>query len=123
LNIFGHKKGDKVPLKIDVLMKCNCGICPVQTDSPCAKPKIISLIEFKKKMTSEIISNLTKEQTTAKLTNPKKLPGPYCATGSTDCKDFEFTKMCHCMSCQVFKEFKLMNGKPIGYFCRDGKAK
>jgi len=123
LNIFGHKTESKVPLTPDVMMKCKCGMCPVQANSACAKPKIMASMEMMKKMAPEMIKSLTQEQVSMMMPKEDDMPGPYCANGVAACKDLDFSKMCICTSCQVFKDFNLMKGKPVGYFCRDGKAK
>lgn len=121
LDLFGHKKG-KVPLTPDVMMKCKCAMCPVQTDSACAKPKIMAQKEMMKKMTPEMVKNMTKEQIEMNMPKMEDMPGPYCSNGVAVCKDFDFNKMCICASCQVFKDFNLMKGKPMSYFCKNGKA-
>jgi hypothetical protein len=120
LDLFGHKKG-KVPLNDDVIMKCQCGMCPVQANSECSKPKIMVRMEMMKKMAPEMMKNMTMEQKAAMMPKPEEMPGPYCATGVAACKDLDYTKMCICSGCQVFKDYDLMNAKPMAYFCKNGK--
>ena len=50
MNLFGHKAEAKVMLTYEVMMKCQCGICPVQVNSACAKPKIAARNEMMKNM-------------------------------------------------------------------------
>jgi len=111
----------KVPLNEDVIMKCQCGMCPVQANSECAKPKIMLGMEMKKKMTPEMMKSMTMEQKAAMMPKPEDMPGPYCAIGVAACKDLDFSKMCICPGCQVFKEYDLMNAKPMGTYCKNGK--
>ena len=115
-------KDSKVPLDEDVIMKCQCGMCPVQANSECAKPKIMMRTEMMKKMTPEMTKDMTMEQKAAMMPKPEDMPGPYCANGVAVCKDFDLSKMCICSGCQVFKDFNLNKAKPNIYFCKDGKA-
>jgi hypothetical protein len=43
---FFHHKEIQVGLTYDVMMKCKCITCSVQTDSPCTKPKIAARNEM-----------------------------------------------------------------------------
>ena len=117
LSFFGRKKEGKVQFSPEAIIKCRCGVCPVQFRSVCAIPK--------KKYRNEILGlqGMTKEQITTMLPKADNLPGPYCATGVTACKDFDFSKMCLCSACQLFKDLSLMTGKPTSYFCKSGRAK
>jgi hypothetical protein len=56
LNLFGHKTEPKVQLTYDVIMKCQCAVCPVQANSACAKPKIAAREEMMKNMGREMMS-------------------------------------------------------------------
>jgi hypothetical protein len=136
LNLFGHKTEPKVLLTYDVMMKCKCGVCPVQANSACAKPKIMARDEMMKNPSSEIkrimtpgmmqnlemMKNTPREQIATMMPKVEDMPGPYCANGVAVCKDLDFSKTCICSGCQVFKDFSLMKGKPMSYFCKDGKA-
>jgi hypothetical protein len=160
LNLFGHKAGPKVLLTYDVMMKCKCGMCPVQANSACAKPKIAARDEMMKNpnaemskimtpgmmknlemmknmspemmrsmsrdqmknMSDEMMRNTPKEQISGMMPKTEDMPGPYCANGVAVCKDLDFSKTCICSGCQVFKDFNLMKGKPMIYYCKDGKA-
>jgi hypothetical protein len=52
LGFFGHKTEPKVMLSYDVIMKCQCAMCPVQANSACAKPKIAAREEMLENMRS-----------------------------------------------------------------------
>jgi hypothetical protein len=157
LNLFGHKTEPKVQLTYDVIMKCQCAVCPVQASSACAKPKIAAREDMMKnmsremmspgmmtnvemmrnmtpeamrnmsteemrKMSDEMMRNMPKEQIDAMKPKVEDMPGPYCANGVAVCKDLNFSKVCICSGCQVFKDFNLSKSKPNIYFCKDGKA-
>lgn len=111
-----------VPLNEDVILKCQCGKCPVQASSECAKPKIMKAIELKKKLTPDMTKSMSMEQKAAMIPKPEDMPGPYCTIGVAACKDLDFNQMCICPTCQVYKEYDLMNGKPMGTYCKNGKA-
>jgi hypothetical protein len=113
---------NKVPLNEDVIMKCQCGMCPVQANSECAKPKIMMRTEMMKKMTPEMMNDMTMEQKAAMMPKPEDMPGPYCAIGFTNCKDFDYNKVCICPGCQVYKDYNLMNANPSSMYCKNGKA-
>jgi hypothetical protein len=57
------------------------------------------------------------------MPKPEMVPGMYCANGKGTCDDVDFTKMCQCNMCDLWKEYDLPNGEPVGYFCRDGEAR
>jgi hypothetical protein len=77
--------------------------------------------EEQKKMSDEMKQNMEGEGA-SKMPKPEDLPGPYCANGAAGCKDLDFSKMCICSGCQVFRELNLAKAKPNLYFCKDGKA-
>ncbi len=143
------------------MFNCKCITCPVQADSPCAKPKIATRNELiqnpqkfmqqmmnpgmmknaemikgmnvqqvmgmskeqMKAMGEEMNKNVPKESYETMAPKPEEFPGPYCAIGVATCKDFDFTKVCMCSSCQIFNKYNLAKAKPSLYFCRDGKPK
>jgi hypothetical protein len=78
--------------------------------------------EQMKSMSDEMMRNMPKEQISAMMPKVEDMPGPYCANGAAICKDLDFSKMCICSGCQVFKDFNLIRAKPMSYFCKDGKA-
>ncbi|MCE5214574.1 MAG: hypothetical protein LLF83_07645 [Methanobacterium sp.] len=53
---------------------------------------------------------------------PEMVPGVLRYRKST-CHDSDFSKMCICNECMVWKENNLDKGEPMGYFCRDGEAR
>ncbi len=75
---------------------------------------------IKKKM--EMMKKAMEEE---KEIKPKgeDVPGLYCSGGKATCKDLNMEQMCICGSCPIWVQYKLMNGKPSMYFCRDGKAR
>ena len=74
-------------------------------------------------MSQEMTKNVPKESYETMAPKPEEFPGPYCANGFAICKDFDFTKLCMCGSCQIFNKYNLAKAKPNLYFCRDGKPK
>jgi hypothetical protein len=51
LPLFGKKKEEqKVPLNNDVIMKCMCGMCPVQVQSTCSVPKLKMMMDMRANM-------------------------------------------------------------------------
>ncbi|APV43725.1 hypothetical protein Dform_00365 [Dehalogenimonas formicexedens] len=95
-----------IPFNTETVMKCQCTKCPVQADSACVKGKMSG-------MKAAMMKNpLQKED----------VPGMYCSTGRATCGDTDFSKMCICMTCPIWEEYKLAEGKPMGYFCRDGAS-
>jgi len=78
-------------------------------------------LEQRKQMSDEMMKNTPKEETDRMMPKPDDMPGPYCANGVAVCKDFDYSKICLCNSCAVFRDFSLGKGKPVRYYCRDGK--
>jgi hypothetical protein len=99
-----------IDLTIENLQKCICPECPVQSKSQCADEKIENMIE-KELMQEENISN------------PQEIPGLYCVTGKSECKDFDSEQSCQCSGCDIWKEYKLGEGEPGEYFCVKFKAR
>ncbi len=120
LNRSRHKK---VQFSLEALIKCRCGICPVQFNSSCSSTKKMTRNKIIEAVTPELIKSMTKEQIASMLPKVDDVPGPYCATGVAPCKDLNFSKICFCNDCQVFKEKHLTTCKPTNYFCKDGKAR
>ena len=123
LSFFGRKKEGKVQFSPEAIIKCRCGVCPVQFHSVCAQPKRMTRSKFVDAVTPEMMQGMTREQISNMLPDVNNLPGPYCATGVSACKDFDFSKMCLCSACQLFKDLSLLKGKPTSYFCKGGRAK
>lgn len=101
----------KVPFTMENVQKCVCKTCPIQGESKCAMDKKQKMMEMMKT-----------PMPAGMMPKPEDVPGMYCAGGKATCTDLDFAKMCICASCAVWAEHKLMQGKPMGYFCRDGKA-
>ena len=127
--LFGRKKEEqKVPLNNDVVMKCMCGMCPVQAQSVCSVPKLKMMMDMKANMGmkgSEMPAGSMRampDQMKMKMPNPEELPGPFCSIGKAVCNDLDKNKACICNTCLVFKEFNLVSGKPIEHFCLNDKA-
>jgi hypothetical protein len=77
--------------------------------------------EQMQRMSNEMMKNTPKEQTAGMAPKAEDMPGPYCAYGVSVCKDLDFSKICMCSGCQIFKNFNLAKAKPMTYFCKDGK--
>ncbi len=130
MSLFGRKKEGKVPLNNDTMLKCMCGMCPVQAQSTCSQPKIKKMMDMKSSMgmkgsetTSPGMSmGLTQERMGTMMPKPEELPGPYCSMGVAVCKDLDNNKACICSQCQVFKGYNLSAGRPVEHFCFNGKA-
>lgn len=102
----------KVPFTMENGRKCQCGKCPIQAESACAQPKIQMMMKMMQEPPSPDMM----------MPKPEDVPGLYCSTGKAVCPDLDFSKMCICGSCPIWADYKLMQGKPMGYFCRDGRA-
>ena len=126
--LFG-KKEEKVPLNNDVMMKCMCGMCPVQAGSACSTPKIKMMMDMRANMGMKggsgmpgMSMSLAQGQMTPMKPKPEELPGPFCSIGVAACKDLDNSKACICNQCQVYKDFSLAAGKPVEHFCFNDKA-
>lgn len=99
--------GSKVPFTAENIMeKCMCGQCPVQSNSKCVKDVDKNLAEAVKK-------------------NPiqrEEVAGMYCSGGKAFCKDLDYHNACVCGTCAVYHEYRLGVDHPAGYFCLGGKA-
>lgn len=122
MNFLDHKKG-KVQFTLETIIKCRCAVCPVQFQSVCAKPKRMTRSKLVEVVTPEMFQSLSREQIAMIQPKADDMPGPYCAIGVAICKDLDFSKMCFCSACQLFKDFSLMTSKPTSYFCKNGRAK
>jgi hypothetical protein len=97
----------RVPFTVANIKKCVCGKCPVQTNSQCSKNKMADI--------SEALGHVPLQA--------DAIPAAYCASGKASCGDLDFSKMCMCGACPVYDEYSLAATTPMGYYCRDGKAK
>jgi hypothetical protein len=101
----------KVEFNLENIQKCICVECPAQMESTCFKEKQKKIEEIMPKIESgemELDTNL--------------FPTLYCASGKASCPDIDFSQMCQCNKCPLWKEYDLPYGEPLGYFCRDGEA-
>ncbi len=128
--LFGKKKEEqKVPLNNDVIMKCMCGMCPVQAQSACSQPKLKMMMDMRasmgmkgSEMPTGSMSAMPSSTGEMKMPSPDQLPGPFCSIGTTSCNDLDKNKACICRTCQVYTEYNLASSKPIEHFCFNGKA-
>lgn len=107
-----------IEFNMDTIQKCKCPGCPVQAQSSCAMGK---LDELKKTMASDPPETAAATEQEI-ISHPERVPGVYCSTGKASCPDLDPSKMCQCGTCDVWKENKLGEGDPGGYFCAQGKA-
>lgn len=127
--LFGRKEEQKVPLNSDVVMKCMCGMCPVQAKSACSVPKLKMMMDMRASMGMKesgmpagSMSAISGQMGEMKMPKPEELPGPFCSIGKAACNDLDNSKACICNQCQVYKDFSLTAGKPVEHFCFNGKA-
>ena len=107
-----------IKFNMGTIGKCQCPECPVQAQSSCAMDKLNNL--------EKTIEYYPPETTVAKekevTSHPEQVPEAYCATGTATCPDLDSNKMCQCSTCDVWKENRLGEGEPGGYFCAKGKS-
>ena len=128
--LFGRKNEEpKVPLNNDVMIKCMCVMCPVQTQSACSMPKLKMMMDMRanmgmtgSEMPAGSMSAMPNQMENMKMPKPEELPGPFCSIGKAACNDLDRNKACICPTCQVYKEFSLVSGKPIEHFCFNDRA-
>lgn len=104
-------KEAKVQFTMDNIKKCICERCPVQAKSECVRKKM----EMAKKM-------MNNPKMSDMMPKTADIPGLYCSGGIAFCKDIDTKQMCICGSCPVWEEYNLSKGKPLNYYCRDGRA-
>lgn len=98
----------KVDFSAGNATKCICGRCPVEIKSKCSIDKMSKVKEAMKNK---------------RIPKPQEVPALYCSGGTATCKDLKTNEMCICGDCPVFMDYALEKGKPVGYYCKDGKAK
>jgi hypothetical protein len=75
--IFGRKNEEpKVPLNNDVVMKCMCGMCPVQTQSACSVPKLKMMMDMRANMGMKSSEMPAVHECDAKSDENMKMPKP-----------------------------------------------
>ncbi|MGB9928534.1 MAG: DUF2769 domain-containing protein [Methanosarcina sp.] len=99
-----------VPFVGENISRCKCPECPVQVDSQCAQDKIRSSKEAMEYMPA------------GDVPKPQHIPGVYCSSGKSACKDLNFERQCICGSCEVWKEYNLENADPNNHFCQHGRS-
>lgn len=99
-----------VPFIGENISRCKCPQCPVQADSPCAQDKIKSSKEAMEYMPA------------GDIPKSRYIPGVYCSTGKSQCKDLNFEKQCICGSCEVWKEYNLGKAYSNNHFCQHGRS-
>ena len=125
--LFGKKEG-KVSLNNDVIMKCMCGMCPVQAQSACSMPKLKMMMEMRSNMGMKELEMPAGSMSASQgpmgemKHKPEDLPGPFCSIGVAACNDLDRNKACICRTCQVYKDFSLASGKPVEHYCFNDKA-
>ena len=97
----------KIPFVKANFIRCICGKCPVQGKSECVIDKMA--------MVPEILQSHASPR-------PEDLPFAYCAAGTATCTDLDIQQPCICTDCQVYKDYKLNEGHPDLYFCKEGIA-
>ncbi len=97
----------RVPFIIDIVSKCLCPGCGVQSTSQCVAGLKASLNEALEK------NPLEHEQ----------IPGVYCGAGQATCTDLDPSQSCLCTGCSVYSEYNLTESEPAGYFCREGASR
>jgi hypothetical protein len=102
---------EKVPYTQENAIVCICTKCPVQAESTCVGERVKAMEAMMEKGMPE-----------GMMPPPADLPGLYCSAGAAACKDLDFSKMCICGVCPVLDKYGLATGKPMGFFCREGKA-
>jgi hypothetical protein len=127
--LFGRKEEGKVPLNDDVMMKCMCGMCPVQAESACSRPKLKTMMDMRASMGMKeggmpagSMSAMPGQMGEMKMPKPEELPGPFCSIGKAACNDLDRNKACICNTCQVYKEYSLVAGRPVEHYCFNDKA-
>ncbi|MBE0480108.1 MAG: DUF2769 domain-containing protein [Dehalococcoidia bacterium] len=97
--------GSKVPFTRENVMKCLCGICPVQTESQCVEESV-------RKLGGSIAESPN--------LSPENVPGLYCSSGTANCPDIDPGKPCVCAGCGVYNGYALGCGPPVHHFCLNG---
>ncbi|MCW4054325.1 MAG: DUF2769 domain-containing protein [Candidatus Bathyarchaeota archaeon] len=121
--------GKKVPTDKDVMMKCMCGMCPVQAQSACSKPKLKMMMDMRASMgmtgsgmPAGSMSMFPEQKGEMEMPKPEDMPGPFCSIGKAACNDLDSNKACICNTCQIYREYNLPAGKPVEHFCFNGRA-
>jgi hypothetical protein len=98
----------KIPFIKSNFIRCICGKCPVQSKSECVKDKMGAVPEILQSHSAP---------------RHEDFPFAYCAAGTATCTDIDVKQTFICFDCAVYKEYKLSEGIPVLYYCKDGIAK
>ena len=88
------------------IRRCLCPGCPVQAENVCPQDKLIKLQSQKEDMPLK-----------------ENVPGIYCSTGKATCEGLDTNQMCQCSKCEVWKEYELVKGGHVDYYCAKGEAR
>lgn len=113
--IFRRRSEGRVPLGPEVIMRCRCGVCPVQGQSACSE-------EAKTELLLGVSRNVREKKGGRKSLSHEEFPGPYCSIGKAACGDLDPSKPCICGTCVVYKDYGLGSGRPVEHFCFNDKA-
>lgn len=102
-----QNRKNRIPFILQNVNICMCLLCPVQTRSQCVADK-------KSRMTEVLKS---------KTPHSDGIPALYCANGMASCPDLDSNQLCICENCPVFIEYRLAQGEPQLYFCRNGASR
>ncbi len=97
----------RIPFVIANVDRCLCPKCQVQGDSVCVTEKMA----------------LIGGDVRGTLPTPEEMPGEYCSSGTATCQDIDASRVCSCFGCPVYSDYKLADGQPTCYYCRDGSAR
>jgi hypothetical protein len=102
----------KIDFSMENIKKCLCEKCAVQIESQCVKDK------------QKLMLLITQQDLDSPMMmGPDRVPGLYCTTGKSNCKDIDTDKVCKCIECPIWNENHLVNEEPGRYFCRDGETR
>lgn len=100
----------EIEFTVKNIKKCICLECPVQSESEC--------IEGKRRIMLEIAYS----SESGMYFEPDRVPGLYCATGKSPCKDMKTSANCICEKCPIWNENELYQYDPGQFFCIKGKS-
>ncbi|MDP2899527.1 MAG: DUF2769 domain-containing protein [Candidatus Bathyarchaeota archaeon] len=106
--IEGGRTPPVVHFTLENYRRCLCPGCMVQSGSVCVEGKRAKL------------PDVDEERWGVLASKPELLPVLYCSSGRTDCRDIDTLRMCRCSGCPTFVKYRLSEGRPKSYFCRDG---
>lgn len=97
----------RVEFNMSNIEKCQCGVCPVQSNSSCVLDK------------KAMMQSAMGPGAEGMMPSPEEVPGMYCSTGVAGCMDLDFEQTCLCPTvCSVYSENDLSSWK----YCQQGSA-